>query len=333
MRRLRILVSLLLVSMVALSLSAQADKKGKLKEKPAEEQKVRPPGIWISDTGNGRIVYMEDMTGKGFTTLGYAGFGLGRFLEPGQVWVDEQGRIYIADAGNNRVVRVDEMTGRGWVEMGGFNHPGGVCVKGDNVYIADTDNDQILLYDKWDGKLLFTIKHPEMTQPHQLWLDFRGDLYATCGEDPPGGKVVHIRQSEDVFYVHVYRGQGLRTASVAPGQVVTERRQIYFVDASFHRLITIQDIEGKGAREEGGYGVDPTQLQRPQGLGIDEEGHLYVADSGNDRLIRYDAFRPRELLVFSSTDDPDSQLRNPTSVFVWCPVPPPAPAEEEDTDK
>ncbi len=60
--------------------------------------------ILIADTGNRRIVRIDDMTGSGWTE--YAGA-----QSPVGVCTDPQGRILIADRGAGELVRIDDMQG------------------------------------------------------------------------------------------------------------------------------------------------------------------------------------------------------------------------------
>ncbi len=330
MNRLKPFIILLLVVLVAGGAGAQSRSKKK-KKAPTP---VRPTGIWISDRDNGRIVFMEDLQGNGFISLGISGFGLGRFLDPNQIWVDEQGRIHVADTGNNRVVRFNNMNGQGWTEMAGFSSPMGVATRGDQIYVADTEKDRVLVYEEFGGRLINTLTHPEMEKPQQLWLDHEGWLYVVCGRDPAGGKIVQARQRGEHFWWDVYKGQGLASAATSPGQVVTRRKRMYYIDRYSHRLVEVESAKGGTVREAGSYGRATTQLVRPGGLAVDQEGRFYIADSGNDRLLRYDGLKDREVEEFTGSEDPVQQLRNPSSIFVWCPVPPPEePEDEEEQDE
>ena len=106
----------------------------------ADYQRTR--GIWVSDSGNGRIIYMKNLRGEDFYPLGISGSG--------EIWVDLEGKIYVADRGNNRVVRIDNITGMGWVEMSNdFLEPRGVAFHGKRLFVSDTGNDRILVYEKF----------------------------------------------------------------------------------------------------------------------------------------------------------------------------------------
>jgi DNA-binding beta-propeller fold protein YncE len=97
--------------------------KGKVQSNdPAKLKFYRPTGvfvdsqqrIYIADMGNSRIVRIDDMTGKGWTTFGSIGTGTKQFTGPTKVVVDQANRIYVTDFGNRRVVTFDDMTGKNW---------------------------------------------------------------------------------------------------------------------------------------------------------------------------------------------------------------------------
>lgn len=293
-------------------------------------------GIYISDSGNHRIMYLKDIKGEGRKVLGRPGHEPGYFLSPAQIWVDPTGKIFVADRDNNRIVRMDQITGLGWKELGGFNHPEGVASRGDEVYVADTGNNQVLVY---DGELkktpLRTYKDPRLDHPVGLWLDQNKDLYVTCGQDPPGGRIVKLVDPADTSGAkwEVYEGQNLKQLGFAPSGMVTNDRKLWMVDPAANRLVRVDNFQGRSAREWGGYGNNLGKFRNPAGLGMSKEGSLYVADSGNDRIVEVTGNDPKEWHVYAGSSNEGVGLRNPTSVFSYCPVPPPPPKEEDDPKK
>lgn len=295
-------------------------------------------GIWISDTDNGRIVYLKNMEGEGYYALGLAGRGLGRFLKPEQIWVDVEGRIYVADRGNNRVVRMDDLRGAGWVETTGLAEPTGVAAHGDRIFISDTGADRILVYRQFGGEPVAVLSDPKIRQPGHLWLDLEGNLYVVAGDDPPGGRVVRIPVNLDAppSQWQVYEGSGLEGSGFAPSQVVVTSRGMFLVDRSGERLVRVDDFTGRDARDLGGYGTGSGRFVAPQGLSQDEQERIYVADSGNDRIVRVDDIQGRGWTVYAPAESARS-LRGPRSVYVWSPRPPkpkpspsPSPKKKQD---
>ena len=291
-------------------------------------------GIYISDSGNHRIMFLKNIDGEGRKVLGRPGHEPGYFLHPSQIWVDPKGKIFVADRDNNRIVRMDKITGWGWKEMHGFNRPEGVASRGDEIYVADTGNNQVIVYGDMDGRPLRSYKDPRLDHPTSLWIDQNKDLYVTCGQDPPGGRVVKLVDGTDQTGAkwEVYDGQNLRQLGFAPSQMVTWKRQLWMVDPVASRLIRVDNFQGRSPREWGGYGSNLGKFSSPNGLALSKEGNLYVADSGNDRIVEVIGNDPRDWHAYVGSQE-GVQLRNPTSVFSWCPVPAPPPPVDDKKKK
>src|SRR5438067_4739726 len=100
------------------------------------------------------------MNGKGWTTFGSEGNGVGQLRRPEGLAVDSLGRIYITDNDNDRIVRMNDMTGAGWVSLGGlpggevgqFAGPHEIKVDSSNrIWVADTGNHRIVRMNDMTG--------------------------------------------------------------------------------------------------------------------------------------------------------------------------------------
>ncbi|MGM9999164.1 MAG: hypothetical protein ACI38Q_07215 [Candidatus Bruticola sp.] len=298
------------------------------------EDYKRLSGIWISDTGNGRIVYMKNLQGEDFYPLGLSGSGLGRFLNPEQIWVDVTGKVYIADRGNNRIIRIDDIRGLGWTEMdNGFSGPRGVAFHGKRLYISDTDNDRILVYEKFgDTEPMAELKDSKINKPGYLWLDMEGNLYVCCGENTMKGHIVRIPFDLTALPStwKVYRGQGLSGATFTPTQFVKTDDGVFFIDIANQRLVKADNFKGKNHLEIGSYGRGAFQFLEPKGLSSSEDGSkIYIADTGNDRIVCLDPKQADSWETYDS-QEPTFGLRSPKCVYVWSPRPLP---EEDSEDK
>ena len=63
---------------------------------------------------------------------------------------------------------------------------------------------------------------------------------------------------------------------------------IYVADAGRHE-VAVYDRAGTKQRTVGGYGTAAGRLRSPEGVAVDGQGHLVVADGGNGRLQTFDA--------------------------------------------
>ena len=103
--------------------------------------------IYVADSGNHRLVRMDDMSGAGWTTVGTPGSGVKQFNYILKVAVDPSLSNRVTDAGTNRIVRMYDMNGAGWSTFGTFgdganefNGPAGIHVAFPRIYATDFQN-------------------------------------------------------------------------------------------------------------------------------------------------------------------------------------------------
>jgi len=245
---------------------------------------VAPDGkIYVADTGNFRIVRMDDMAGKNWTTLGTLGLGPKQFRDPSGIYVDKAGKIYVSDADINRIVRMDDMSGAGWTTIGTdgsgtgqFNQPFGIFVDSDGkIYVADTGaNSRIVRMDDMTGK---------------GWITIGGPTY----------------------------GRGINQFAAPTGIFVAPDGKIYVADSRNHRIVRMDDMTGAGwitLGETMGRGIN--QFTDPDGIAVDTTGKIYVADSGNYRIVRIDDMTGAGWTTFDTGDNMAPQHIMPHGIFL-----------------
>ncbi len=234
-------------------------------------------------------------------------------------------RLFIADSNHNRIVIADleghvlAVAGSGDVgradgdfATASFNHPQGMVLNGERLYVADTENHllrqldlkdhtvttiagtgeqareynipgsgtQVALNSPWDLHLLGADLFIAMAGPHQIWvmhLD-TGDLepYAGSGR-------------EDII-----DDARLQAAMAQPSGLTSDGEQLFVTDSetSAIRAVTlglngrVQTIIGEGLFEFGdqdGTGKETVRLQHPLGVAY-HDGLLYVADTYNHKI-------------------------------------------------
>ncbi len=246
---------------------------------------------------------------------------------PAKVLADEEGgRLFISDSNHNRIVQTG-LDGGAARTIGGvtpgfqdgdfviaaFDHPQGMALDGDFLYVADTENHAVRRVDlaqgyvdtvagtgrqgpfgnrggklreaslnsPWDLTIAGGVLYVAMAGPHQLWrLDLRGGMAA-----PHAGS-----GREDIV-----DGPLASAALAQPSGITTDGRRLYFVDSetSSVRMADVDPagrvttIVGRGLFEFGdvdGMGAK-ARLQHPLGICL-LGGVLYIADAYNHKIKR-----------------------------------------------
>jgi len=260
---------------------------------------------------------------------------------PGKVLADEKSnRLFISDSNHNRVIitsldgMVQEVIGDGAIGAkdgsfaeAEFNHPQGVALDGDSLYICDTENHlirrvdlkartvetlagtgeqarefnisgvgrNVALNSPWDALVHDGKLYVAMAGPHQLW-------------------VVDLKTRE----ARPYAGSGrenhvdgpLAAAALAqPSGVTTDGKSIFFADSEISSIRAaalppgdnVSTIVGLGLFDFGdvdGKGND-VRLQHPLGV-VYANGKLYVADTYNHKIKEIEISK-RESRAYAGT--------------------------------
>ena len=281
---------------------------------------------------------------------------------PWGVAVDNAGNVYIAEHYSQRIRRVDPggtidtIAGTGEPSYGGDGGPavkaplffpsGVVADHAGSLYIADTGNHRIRRVDAsgiittiagtgesgfdWDGPAV----EARLRRPSRVAVDGLGNLYI-AGKGDFG-----IRRVDATGTMSKVGGSGIHHGGPSDQERHTRDRGIA-VDRSGN--LYIANIDNNNVRRvdatetvsitagtgEPGYGRDgvpevEAQLNYPAGVAVDKSGNLYIADTGNHRILRVDT--SGTITTIAGTGEPgyggdggpasEAQLASPIAVAV-----------------
>ncbi len=246
---------------------------------------VDPFGLYIADTGNNRILFIDESTGipaviAGTGVAGFSGDGaaasLAQLNAPIGVFVTPSGNVYVADSGNHRIrlIANGDITTIAGTGVAGASGDDGAAIEarlsaptqlfvsgnGDSIFVADTGNHRIRVI---TGSSISTFAGTGEA-------GFFGDdsLAVKAQLDGPSG--VFSDSTSGRLYITDTNNHRIRYVSS---------------DGKMHTLA------GSSLPNFGGDGGAPADagLAFPRGLFVDAEGNLYIADTFNQRVRRVNA--------------------------------------------
>ncbi len=240
--------------------------------------KLSPDGtyLFVSDVGNNRIVALDP------SSLAFiAAFGADHQAGTHDIDFDTAGNAYVADTHNNRVTiykmrgaqgsligQIDERI-RG--PEGVLAHPNGL------IYVAGAWSGNVVAYK--DGKVVAELTG--LSSPHDLERAPSGDIWlADAGNDrmlllSPELKIKRELQGAP------YNFNGVRYQDVLPDGTLIA------ADKNNHQVKVIGPDGGLLlVLGTGRPGKGPGKFRTPEGIEVKGET-LWISDSGNDRVIRY----------------------------------------------
>ena len=244
--------------------------------------------IWVADTGADRIVEFS-AAGRQLAVLG-AQAGL---REPEGVAIDAAGNIWVADTGNNRVVelspsgRVLTVVGPVFASTGGsgtgqFNRPVAITVSGTTVYVADQLNSRVEEFTT-AGVYAASVS---VSTPGGLAVDGSGNLWVTS---PGNNTVTEFSAAGAQLQQFGSTQAGYGDMSNPNGIAIGPDGRVYVVQGDYS-WVTVFNTDGTfytefGLQTDASLGAE--NLNAPQSLAITSTGTIYVADTGNDRVVAF----------------------------------------------
>lgn len=210
-------------------------------------------------------------------TMGLAASNVATLADPADLTVDSDGNVYIVDRGNNRVLMLDPNYkfvlefGASFVNDQGIpdslNAPSGVFVATDFIYVADTENSRIVVFDH-EGNFVRIVLEPSsqlmgddaIYKPIALAVDADHNMYVVSSTTYMG---VIVMNSDGVF--QQFLG--------------AQKAEVNLADLFWRNFMSAQEIAQSST-------VVPTEYNN---ITIDDEGFVYVTSSSIDEALQQNA--------------------------------------------
>ncbi len=192
---------------------------------------------------------------------------------------------------------------------GEFDKPMAVTVANERIYVSDTNNKRVQIFD-YEGNPLKTFgkwgaKPGEFQFPYGLAGDSKGVIYVA---DLYNGSVAKF--DKDGNYLGLFaEKKASENVFTAPAGMAIKDDKVYVTDVKQDTL-KIFDLNGKLIKQIGKAGKGNGEFNAPNAVTVDNDGNIYVTDTGNQRVQVFDK-DGRFLKIINGSPDGKGQ-----SVFV-----------------
>jgi sugar lactone lactonase YvrE len=264
--------------------------------------------LWVADSGNNRMLEFKApfTTGEAaslvigqtdFTSSGSATTSTGLFY-PSAVVFDSSGNLWVADSGNNRILEFeapfttgeaaslligqpDLTSSSSATTSTGLNNPTGLAFDSSgNFWVADQYNNRVIEF-----KAPFTTGEAASLVIGQT--DFTSGIPEVASSGLAYPSAVAFDSSGNLWVADQYNNRVLEfTAPFTTGKAASL-------------------VIGQTDFTSSGFATTSTGLNSPSAVAFDSSGNLWVADSGNERVLEFEApFTTGEAasLVIGQTD-------------------------------
>jgi sugar lactone lactonase YvrE len=239
---------------------------------------------------------------------------------PKALALDKSGNFYVADESS---ITLQKFNPEGLLQKswGGYGQqfkpvkvPSGIAIDSSgNFYVTDKRSCNITKFDKngqsmkkW-GKLGF--KEGELNGPLGIAVDRNNDVLVV---DAGNSRIVKYSSEGDLKKTWGKPGSGQGQFTLPTGVAVSKNNDVIVVDQGRIQKFT---TDGAFIDSFGKRGSDEGAISRPYGICLDEHDYIYLADTGNNRVLKF-APDGRFICQWGSSGAGVGQLTAPIAVAV-----------------
>ena len=252
---------------------------------------VKPLYVAVSDRGEllvtehlERRYTMLDAQGQRVLTIGSRGkppFGDGC---PTGIATDGEGSVYVASAHKvqkfNRHGEIVKSVGKKGRNAGEFDHPNGVKFYKYQVYVCDSDNGRVQVFDSNLNFVRLFGAHGDgpgqLKKAMDIDFDSQGNSYVI---DEVKDQVLVFSGNGQYLYHFGQKGQS-RGGLSDPGGLCISRDFVYITEWD-NDCVSVFRTSGEFVHSFGKRGSSKGELISPHGIAIDKDSFVFVCDAGN----------------------------------------------------
>ncbi|HMW01329.1 MAG TPA: NHL repeat-containing protein, partial [Acidobacteriota bacterium] len=190
---------------------------------------------------------------------------------------------------------------------------------GTRIYVADTGNNRIQMFSNGNWSVFAGLGTGlnQVRAPQGVALDTQGNLYVA---DTGNNRILRFTGGvPGTATVVAGFGTGLKQVKSPQGIAVDTALRLFIADAGNSRVLRI-DAANSGTGGSGtiiartGTSTNPGQVRAPQGVAVDDDLNLYVADTGNNRLLKFAGGTPGTASVLAGLGSGIGSVRTPEGI-------------------
>lgn len=211
--------------------------------------------------------------------------------------IDDTDRLFVSDSVLRHVVVFDPKHRAEATISEGMSSPAGMAIDNENrfLYVADTDLDQVLVYDADNFRLLRKIgtagkahrltEAGQFSRPTNVAVDADGNLYVT---DTFNNRVEIFDADGNFMSSFGKAGDGPGYFARPKGIAIDQDGHVWVADTVQDR-VQVFTREGRLLLWLGGHGSLPGQFSAVQGLTIDKNNRVFTSEQypGRVQMFRY----------------------------------------------
>ncbi len=243
------------------------------------------------------------------------------FIAPSGIAIDSSDDIYVVDSGSSQIRKYDS-TGKlllSWGNLGSGNgqllHPSGIFVGEKYVFVTDTGNARIDVFNKDNGTFIYSWGsygdgRGMFNTPVGIDADDQGNLLVS-----DSGRNTIQEFNTNFTFMDEFKSLATNYGNfTATNGIALDSKDNIYVSTPEDRILEFSGI-GNFVNFFGSQGAEEGRFNNPTAIAIDSDDNVYIADTGNNRIQKFDPYG-NFVLSWGSTGTSHGQFEDPVGLAI-----------------